>query len=381
MKITISVSGRFHAFDLARQLYNYGVLHRLITSYPRFKAMEWGIPKHLIESEVSIELLKRGWSKLPEAIKSKQDPSYYINNCYDQLAKSKVPRDTDIFIGWSGSSYNSLYQAKKFGAITILERGSTHILYQAKILKEEYKKYNITPKTAHPKTIKKELKEYSLADYISIPSQFVKDTFIQHGTPRSKLIVNPYGVDLSSFYPTDKKDNKFRVIFCGGLTLQKGVHYLLQAFYELKIEDAEFWLIGNINPEITNFLKKYKSPNIFLKGTFPQAKLYELYSQGSIFCLTSIQEGLAMVIPQAMACGLPVICTPNSGGGEIVQDGENGFIIPIRDIKSLKEKILILYKNRLRCEEMGVAARNAVKSGYSWDDYGKRAIKNYSRMI
>jgi glycosyltransferase involved in cell wall biosynthesis len=381
MKVTISVGGRFHAFDLARQLHNRGVLHRLITSYPKFKTMEWGIPRNKIASILSNELLNRGWNKLPGPLKFGWNPSFFLHDRYDQLAAEKIPKETDLFVGWSGFSLHSLRRAKDMGALTILERGSSHMLYQTNILKKEYETFGMTPKVAHPKIITKELEEYALADYISIPSTFVKDTFIQHGISPEKLIQVPYGVDLGNFQPIPKKDRVFRIIHCGGLSLQKGVHYLLQAFYELNLKNSELWLIGGMSQEIKPFLEKYKLPNVIIKGTFPQSELFKQYSQGSVFCLNSIDEGFGMVIPQAMACGLPVICTTNTAGIDIVRDGKDGFIIPISDVESLREKLVYFYKNMERCEEMGVSARNRVKSGFSWDDYGERMLSSYRNIL
>jgi glycosyltransferase involved in cell wall biosynthesis len=81
-----------------------------------------------------------------------------------------------------------------------------------------------------------------------------------------------------------------------------------------------------------------------------------------------------MVVPQAMGCGLPVIVTENVGAADIVKDGENGFIIPIRDVDALKEKLIFLYENQTDCQEMGKLAHESVRSGCTWDDYGDRLI-------
>ena len=95
----------------------------------------------------------------------------------------------------------------------------------------------------------------------------------------------------------------------------------------------------------------------------------------------SIEEGFAMVMPQAMACGLPIICTSNTGGEDIVRDGIDGFIIPIRDVEALKEKILFMYKNPERRREMGESARLRVQSGFSWDNYGAKMIGEYRKVL
>ncbi|MFC1490474.1 glycosyltransferase family 4 protein [Candidatus Latescibacterota bacterium] len=275
----------------------------------------------------------------------------------------------------------SLRKAKHFGAITIVERGSSHMQYQCKILLEEYEKWDVVSQIAHPRIIEKEVKEYEEADYITVPSTFVKNSFIEYGIPESKLIQVPFGVDLNHFYPLGKQDNVFRIIFAGTLCLRKGIPYLLQAFFELKLKNAELWLIGSKTEEINPFLEKYSSPNIIHKGPFSEFDLHKYYSQGSVFCMPSIEEGLALVQPQAMACGLPLICTTNTGGGDLITDGKEGFVIPIRDIEALKEKILYFYEHPRECIEMGNAAREKIKCGYSWQDYGNKMINEYKRIV
>ena len=108
-------------------------------------------------------------------------------------------RHGDIFVGLSGCSLYSLRRARRMGAKTVLERGSSHMLYQRKILTEEYRQFGLEKEVVHPKVVERELTEYQEADYISIPSQFVKETFFQQGIPEEKLIQTPYGVDLSNF--------------------------------------------------------------------------------------------------------------------------------------------------------------------------------------
>ena len=104
-------------------------------------------------------------------------------------------------------------------------------------------------------------------------------------------------------------------------------------------------------------------------------------SQGSVFCLASIEEGLAMVQPMAMACGLPVICTTNTGGADIVREGRDGFIVPIRDVDALKEKILYFYEHPDACRAMGESARLRVQAGFSWADYGNKMIAAYQKLL
>jgi glycosyltransferase involved in cell wall biosynthesis len=382
MKIIISVGGRFHAFNLAQQLLKRDALKFIITSYPKFITKKWDLPNNKVKSVFIKEILERGYYKLPEFFKNLYNPQFFITEIFDKLASKKLEK-ADIFVGWSSFSLHTLRKAKKMGMITILDRGSSHIEYQRDILKEEYELLGIKAKLyslPHPKIVEKELKEYEEADYICLPSLFAKRTFLEKGISENKILHISYGVDLSNFKQIPKNDNVFRIIFVGSLSIRKGVYYLLKAYNELNLKNSELLLVGPIWDEIKPILKKFDG---FYKaiGPVPQKELYKYYSNSSVFVLPSIEEGLAMVQPQAMACGLPVICTTNTGGEDIVRDSIDGFIISIRDVEKLKEKILYLYENPEICKQMGQNAKERVRSVFSWEDYGNKIYENYQKIL
>jgi len=381
MKVTISVIGRFWAFNLADQLHKRGYLRRLITTYPKFEAVKYGIPRSHIASHLPVELLSRAWHRTPSWVKKHHNAQLSIHNATDLCASFRIPEDSNVFVGWSSVSLWSLRKAKRYGAVTVLERGSSHMRYQTRLLLEEHERFGWKLPFTHPGVHDKELQEYEETDYIAVPSLFVKRTFLEEGVPEAKLLHNPFGVDLASFNPIPKEDKTFRIIHCGNITFQKGVHYLLQAFSELKLPDAELWLIGYLSDELRPLLKKWDNGKILHKGPYPQRELYKYYSQGSVFCLASIQEGLAQVIPQAMACGLPIICTTNTGGEDMVRNGQDGFIVPIRDVDALKEKLVLLYEDSQLCKSMGESARERVSGRYSWDHYGENAVRHYREIL
>lgn len=373
MKVNIAVVGRFHAFNLAKELQKQGVLNQLCTTYPKAITARWGIDTALIKSEIFLEFLRRFTNKIP----------FFSNNFLNtfvkkQHAKNSIKdlKECDIFIGWSGSSLETLIEAKKLGKITILERGSSHYNYQMQILSETNESF-----LPNYDSWQRELLEYQLADYISIPSSFVKRTFIENGISENKLIVNPYGVDLDEFKQIEKKDDVFRIIFAGSGSFRKGYHLLLQAFNELNLKACELWHLGSVQDEMKPYLDKYKTDKLILKGHHPQNKLFEFYSQGSVFVMPSLEEGMAMVQFQAMSCGLPLICSTNTGGDDLItQDGDEGFIIPIKDVQAIKEKILYLYNNQDIAKKMGQRAKKRVMSGFTWEDYGQRYLKNINKI-
>ena len=381
MNITMSVLGRFHLFHVAKQLQDRGCLRRLITSYPAFEAVKYGLDRQYLKSLVIHEIINRISVKFPDSLRALIDPQYQVFEFFDRHASWHIPRDTDIFMGLSSGALHSLRRAKKLGALTVLERASAHMLSQRKLLSEEYDRLGLKKVIVHPKVVDKELAEYQEADFILVPSHYVKRSFLEHGIPEAKLIHNPYGVNLAEFFPVPKEDQIFRVIHCGNASIRKGVHYLLQAFSELQLPQAELWLVGPIAAEIAPFLNKFGSPAIITKGTFPQRELNRILSQGSVFCLASIEEGLATVQAQAMACGLPVVITTNTGGEDIVRPGVDGFIVPIRDVEALKEKILYFYNHPEARRSMGASALQRVQQGFTWKDYADRLIQRYRRLL
>ena len=145
MKVAISVSGRFHAFELARQLIQRGYLECLITSYPVFEVKKYGIPPEKVHSILLTEVLSRAWRKLPQAVRVRYNPQFLFSEMYDRRAAMRVPA-ADICVAWAGFGLETIRRAGELGAAAVIERGSSHILHQSEILKEEYEKYGLVYK-------------------------------------------------------------------------------------------------------------------------------------------------------------------------------------------------------------------------------------------
>ena len=104
-------------------------------------------------------------------------------------------------------------------------------------------------------------------------------------------------------------------------------------------------------------------------------------STSHVLVLPSIEEGLALVQAQAMACGCPVICTTNTGGEDLFTDGTEGFILPIRDVATLTERMQELADDPARQEIMRAAALRRVQSIGGWTQYGDRWEELLQRLI
>jgi len=305
-----------------------------------------------------------------------------------KAARYILKQSCDIYHGWTHESLRSIRAAKQQGAIAIVDRGYAHPLYSHRILEEEYQIYGIPrdieapPKWLIPfdhwrREKDEALKEFDEADYVFVPSQFCFDSFVSEGFPREKLVMIPRGFDPSIFKPLPRSEETFRVIFVGLLTVRKGLKYLLEAWEQMALPNAELLLVGTLHEELDEFLAPYLKRNDVRHEAFT-ANPAALYNSADVFVFPSLDEGSAKVTYEAMACGLPVITTPNSGS--LVRDGKDGFIVPIREVEPLVEKIKLFYDDRALVASMGVAAREYINE-FTWDRYERVLIEKYKELL
>jgi glycosyltransferase involved in cell wall biosynthesis len=221
--------------------------------------------------------------------------------------------------------------------------------------------------------IERKNREVELADHIFVASSFTQRSLLDIGVPSSKISVIPYGAPIEYFQPRFKQDHIFRAMFAGQVGARKGVHYLIQAWQALKLYDAELLLVG-INQMPSNWLSQSHDHHIRLTGSVPHSTLNNYYSSASVFVFPSLVEGFGLVLLEAMACGIPIITTPNTAGSDIITDGVEGFIIPIRDVEALKEKLEWCYTHPAELALMGIAARKKAEQLH-WGVYRQKLAK------
>lgn len=372
--VTVSCAGKFHAFALAEQLQRHGLLTELLTTYAYQKnSFMRRFAGRVDKEDIPIKKLR---TFLPGAVGMKLIHNDHLwNELFDRWAATKQgKRSNKVFIGWSGMSLKTMRRAKAEGKTTVIERGSSHIRYQDRLLHDEYKKFGVSFHV-DPRTVEKELIEYEEADYISIPSTFVKNSFLKLGVPERKLVQNPYGTSSHFKKVTvEKKDDKFRVLYMGSLVIRKGLVYLFKALNRLNIPEDKFeaWFVGKVDDEIKETVDKYARPNWRFFGHINHYELPHYISTCDVAVQPSLEEGLSMVMPQIMGCGVPVIATTNTGGEDVIDNEKTGFIVPIRDPDAIAEKIQMLRDDPHRLAEMKAAAGATAGRDISWNAYGDR---------
>ena len=306
---------------------------------------------------------------------------------------------SEVIHGWSQWSEPSLEWAKTRGIPTVLERSSAHIIEQSRLLAEEHQRVGSRWAATHPKIEQMELREYELCSSVAIPSLFVERSFKQQAFPSEKLFRNSLGVNLNCFKapitaPKAPSAIGLKVIYAGSLSVRKGISDLLEGFAEADLRNAKLTLVGGETEELKALLEK-QPKTVERKGHIAQNALVEHYQRSHCFVMNSIEEGMAMVQMQALACGVPLICSTNTGGedllklsgdkGRTVREGITqfpaGFLIPIHSPTAISwclRKLAIedsLWKT-MRDESLKLA-----NNKLSWADYGRRAIKHYKGLM
>ncbi|HEY3300724.1 MAG TPA: glycosyltransferase family 4 protein [Methylophilaceae bacterium] len=384
MKVVLSTPGKFHTFDLARELHSNGILHAIFTGYPRFKLKTEQIPQQLIHSFPWVHAPYMRISNnglMPEWIIKQWE--YLDKVSLDYFVGHNMPA-CDIFVGLSGSALKSGRKAKTLGAKYVCDRGSSHIRTQDQLLAEEYALWGEHYLGIDPRVIAREEAEYAEADCITVPSTFNVNSFIDQGVPEHKIKRISYGVNLNKFHPTTTPSQEtFDVLFVGGMQLRKGVQYLLQAYKALHHPQKTLTLAGSISQSFINLMrtKGHWDESITVLGHVDQAKLKDVMSRSHVMVLPSIEEGLAMVQAQAMACGCPVIGTQHTGAEDLFSNGKEGFIVPIRNPYAITEKLQLLADSPDLQKAMREASLKKVQAIGGWAEYGRQAVVTYQGLL
>lgn len=285
---------------------------------------------------------------------------------HDVLAARRLEK-ADALKVWNHGALYTLRKARTMGTVTVLERSSSHMLTQNRLLVEEMRRHgrNLSTYVA-PITIKRALAEYEAADYIRVPSPFVYDSFIDNGVPAEKLILVPYGTDLTRFRQARRKrtDDRFVVVCVGGVGWRKGVTDLLEAWRIACLPNATLVLAGHVLPEAREEVAAAQiEMGDRLDASGAVSDVPQLLADSDLFVLPTVEEGSAISIYEAMAVGLPIITTPNSG--TVGRADQEVRLVPIRDPEALAAAFQELRRDADGRRALGEAARSLSES-FTW---------------
>jgi glycosyltransferase involved in cell wall biosynthesis len=364
LHIAIATAGRFHVLDLARELNALGFAVDFFSYVPKARAQSFGLPAACHRSLLPLALpalaLERFAPTVPSSIREKL--LYKSLN----IAVMTRLRACALFIAMSGMYLEAARFAKRqFGATIWLERGSRHILSQDEILAT-------IPGADRPSslTINRELAGYALADRIVIPSLHVEESFRRDPAAHAKLFKNPYGVDLMMF-PNIKPMNsgdQLSLLFVGTWSLRKGCDLLESAV--MQTPGTRLVHVGTLGD-----VAFPKGDTRFVHiDSVAQPELRRFYAKADAFVLASREDGFAMVLSQALASGLPVICTDRTGGVDLAHTAslaQRITVIPHNNVSALVAAVTELRDRRKAGERLPPLA-DSDRDTLSWNAYGRR---------
>lgn len=383
MKVVLTTLGRFHSFDLARQLEARGALEVIYSGYPRFKLKGEGLPAERVRTfpYLHAPYMASGWrDRFGTGFLRQWE--YWDRTTLDAFAARTLP-DADVFVGLSGCGLATGREARRRGMAYVCDRGSTHIRHQNDVLRAEHDRWGLAFAGVDPRIVEREEAEYAMADSITVPSTWVRDTFTARGVPAATTRVLSYGVDLDRFRPTGAPaDGRFDLLFVGGVSLRKGVPYLLGAYRALRHPNKSLTIAGVAEDAVVERMRALGllGDDVRLVGHVPQPALKDLMSRSHALVLPSLEEGLAMVMAQALACGCPVVASRNTGADDLYRDGAEGYIVDAADTDALTERLQRLADDPALRGRMSASALERVRSIGGWSTYGENALRHYRQL-
>jgi glycosyltransferase involved in cell wall biosynthesis len=336
VKVVYSAPNRAHHYGYAQELHAANMLEAFVCGFSRFS------PRAPIP-EIGEALKRVDQVQTAYIASQKLRMPRWISEELAHWAKIQIDRAScrnlqgaDMFLFYNGCGLDSAREFRRDGGITIVEAVNSHVLAQEKLLAEEYKALNLSWHPFHRREVKRRVAEVEETDYVLLPSRFVARSFLAQGIPAERLLRVPYpmhriaGASMTAKHDKKNDDGVFRILYVGSISLRKGLRYLIEAFRRFSHPRKELWIVGPLaKPSGLENVTIPAGTKFFgpLKGN----DLQEKYLRATVFCLPSLEEGLALVLSEALSHGLPVIATENTGIEDLLTEGKTGMVVPIRD--------------------------------------------------
>ena len=389
MKIALVVHGRFHGFDLARALIARGHDVCVFTNYPAWAVRKFGVPAERVCSfwphGVAARIVDRMGMRIGDLAGS------VLHTAFSKWAMKKVSRERwDAIHAFSGVA-EDLFRGTPGVPRHFLVRGSSHIRYQRQILRAESERTGVQLEAPSYWMVEREEREYRMCDRLCVLSTFAWQSFVDAGVPASKLALLPLGVDARAFRPSrqvlEERQRRIRsgaplrVIYAGTVCFRKGLYDFEKIARAVDPRRIRLQVIGSVASEARKFASKLPS-SVEIVPRQPHASLPQWYAGGDLFLLPTLEDGFAVVLTQACANGLPILATTNCAAPDFVRDGQNGWVLPIRDPEAFVDRLLWCDAHREEVAEMVDQTYNNYRP-LDWNDVAANfeAILNETALV
>jgi glycosyltransferase involved in cell wall biosynthesis len=405
MKVIISTGqGRLHLIESARSLIKSGIDVQLVTGWVPY-CPDWVI--NFLGRLVGRTNLAYGFTRRRELGKERTLTcglsEFYMQFLFILSRFGWIKREDAAVLGWkrfgkqsrrylkdaqifhvrSGAGQGGAIEyARKKGMKIIVDHSAAH----PQSTYEQLKKAGITDEdiSIKPSSVfwQLVLKDCGQADILLVNSDYVKETFVKNGYEAEKICIAYLGIrkdffDLKTNW--DLSDTVVRLLFTGNFGFLKGGQLILECMQQLRETGLRFYLdiVGSVSMPIPDWVKE--SNSVIFHGHLSQDRLKSFMETSDIYIFPSYSEGSAQSLKEAMAAGMPVIATRQSGTPII--HGENGYIIQDNSSEALINAIIELTQNDALRGKIGKNAAETIKLGHTWDNYASNVIRIYQRLL
>ena len=270
---------------------------------------------------------------------------------FDTRAAARLPA-AEHLIAFNGTALAQLRAAAAAGYGTrSLVAANSH--YRNVIARHElaHSQYPVeAPSAVHLQ--RRNLTEYTLADRILVASSYIRESFLARGFPEERLAIFPLTPD-PRFQPdgasTADRRPTFNFIYVGSLTVHKGIPLLLDAFARLAYDDARLMLVGGWK---TRAMRRFiegacaADPRIAVRPGDPLERLRD----ADVYVHPAYEDGFAYAPAEALACGVPVILSEDTGMKDMLGDVGRGLVLPTGDVEKLAEAMDAAYRREILCQ-------------------------------
>ncbi len=394
MRVLLAHPGTQHAFHLARELEQRHLLGEfwtgfalsegslaagLVAALPGFR----GLHNRIVRGIAADKLHTRPRHELHALWQLRRGgDSHRVLHERNQRFQDAIPdealRRNDAIIAFDTSAWRLALRTQSMARPLFLDRTIAHPAHwqrSSQILAAQYPGW-FPPAEPRPEMIAAaEAEEHRLAHRIVVGGAFARDTLLAEGISSAKIAVNHYGVDWDRFAasPVTVANQKrpLRFLFLGSLLARKGVPVLIEAWRALgpRRGDAELWLVGSCGALERSLIPSL--PGLTVKERVPQAAVPALLAECDVFVLPSLLEGFGLVLLEALAAGLPIISTPNTGIVDLLLTPKLGTIVAAGEVEPLVAALsayLAQPPDRAQIRHAALPLRDK----FSWTAYGNR---------
>jgi starch synthase len=343
-----------------------------------------GIPDARKKSHRLFEALSRAGRKLKPGGLTSEINWYDVLFCGHDFQVSRAIADApDAVYAYEDAAKLTFESAKRNGAISIYE---LPLGYYRAVAREINRGRDLWPdlnratySEPHWKRLRKDA-ELELADVIVVASDWARESLsLSEAASNKQIVLVPYGTPVEEIRPRSQAPSgPFTVLFAGQVGLRKGVPHLIEAWEKLKLSDARLWLAGSMNLP-REYVNEHAASFEYL-GALPRAELLEVMKKVDLFVFPSLAEGFGLVIGEAMASGVPVLTTTNTGGPQLITDASEGWCVRAHEVEPLIERLKWAHENRDQLFQMGQRARQRAEQ-WTWADYRRKLIAELSPYL